>query len=159
MPFSILRKIAEEKIREAIKRGDFEDLRYKGKPIELKENPFVPEELRIVYRMLQNAGFIPKEVELRKEILELETYLDDETQDAYQKIRKLSTLLFHLNQIRQKPLHVEDEEYYAKIVEKIRVYKNKLKEKSLKDGRENRKIDFAKLQVLLSLKSFYSKQR
>lgn len=129
MPFSILKKIAEDRIREAMERGDFDELELKGKPLELKEDPFVPEELRAAYRMLKNAGFLPKEIELRKEIAELETYLDEEHKDAYHKIRKLSALLFHLNQIRQKPLQVEDEEYYAKIVEKIRLYKNKVEEK------------------------------
>lgn len=153
MPFSVFKKIAENRIREAMERGEFNDLELKGKPLELKENPFVPEELRITYRMLKNAGYLPKEVELRKEIAELEAYLDEGLSDAYAKIRKLSTLLFHLNQIRQKPLQVEDEEYYAKIVEKIRIYKRKLEEK------EPPKIDFAKLQVLLSVKSFYRKRR
>lgn len=155
MPFSILKKIAEERIKEAIERGDFDELQYKGKPLELKEDPFVPEELRVAYRMLKNAGFLPKEVELRKEIAEIEKYLDEEHQDAYQKIKKLSALLFHLNQIRQKPLQVEDEEYYAKIVEKIRIYKNKINEK--KDT--PKQIDFAKLQVLLSIKSYYQRKK
>lgn len=159
MPFTVLRKIAEEKIKEAIERGDFDDLQYKGKPIEIKENPYVPEELRIAYRILQNAGFIPKEVELRKEILELESYLETEVQDAYQKIRKLSALLLHVNQLRQKPLQLEEEEYYAKIAEKIRIYKKKCQEKFQEEKRENKKIDFAKLQVLLSLKSFYPKRK
>ncbi|MFN4132304.1 MAG: DUF1992 domain-containing protein [Caldimicrobium sp.] len=155
MPFSILKKIAEERIKEAIERGDFDELQYKGKPLELKEDPFVPEELRVAYRMLKNAGFLPKEVELRKEIAEIEKYLDEEHQDAYQKIKKLSALLFHLNQIRQKPLQVEDEEYYAKIVEKIRIYKNKINEK--KDA--PKQIDFAKLQELLAIKSYYQRKK
>ncbi|MEZ0344841.1 MAG: DUF1992 domain-containing protein [Caldimicrobium sp.] len=156
MPFLVFKKIAEERIREAMERGEFNDLELKGKPLELKEDPFVPEELKIAYRMLKNAGFLPKEVELRKEIAELEAYLDEEHRDAYAKIRKLSTLLFHLNQIRSKPLQVEDEEYYAKIVEKIRLYKGKTEEK---EEKEPPKIDFAKLQVLLSVKSFYRRKR
>ncbi|MGB9761663.1 MAG: DUF1992 domain-containing protein [Caldimicrobium thiodismutans] len=156
MPFLVFKKIAEERIREAMERGEFDDLELKGKPLELKEDPFVPEELRIAYRMLKNAGFLPKEVELRKEIAELENYLDEEHQDALFKIRKLSSLLFHLNQIRSKPLQVEEEEYYAKIVEKIRLYKEKV-DKS--DKKEPPKIDFSKLQVLLSVKSFYKKRR
>ncbi|BAU23505.1 molecular chaperone DnaJ [Caldimicrobium thiodismutans] len=156
MPFSIFKKLAEERIREAMERGEFNDLELKGKPVELKEDPFVPEELRIAYRMLKNAGFLPKEVELRKEIAELEAYLDEEHQDAYGKIKKLSALLFHLNQIRSKPLQVEDEEYYAKIVEKIRIYK---KEAFPKERKEPQKIDFSKLQTLLSVKSFYRKKR
>ncbi len=156
MPFSIFKKIAEERIREAMERGEFRDLEFKGKPLEIKEDPFVPEELRIAYRMLKNAGFLPKEVELRKEIAELEAYLDEEHQDAYGKIKKLSTLLFHLNQIRSRPLQVEDEEYYAKIVEKIRLYK---KEQPSREKRDPQKIDFSKLQTLLSVKSFYRKKR
>jgi len=150
----VFKKIAEERIREAMERGEFDHLELKGKPLELKEDPFVPEELRIAYRMLKNAGFLPKEVELRKEIAELEQYLDEEHQDAYQKIRKLSTLLFHLTQIRSKPLQVEDGEYYAKVVEKIRLYKEQKKE-----SKAPSKIDFAKLQVLLSVKSFYRKRK
>lgn len=155
MFFNILKKIAEERIREAIERGDFEELEYKGKPLEIKEDPFVPEELRVAYRMLKNAGFLPKEIELRKEIIELEKYLDEEHKDAYQKVKKLSTLLFHLNQIRQKPLQVEDKDYYAKIVEKIRTFKNKENEKN----ETTKQIDFAKLQVLLSIKSFYPRRK
>ncbi len=156
MPFLVFKRIAEERIREAMERGEFDALELKGKPLELKEDPFVPEELRVAYRMLKNAGFLPKEVELRKEIAELEAYLDEDHKDAYAKIKKLSALLFHLNQIRSKPLQVEDEEYYAKIVEKIRLYKETTKEKEKK---EPPKIDFSKLQVLLSVKSFYRKKR
>ncbi len=155
MPFSVFKRIAEERIREAMERGEFDDLSYKGKPLQLKEDPFVPEELKVAFRMLRNANFLPKEVEIRKEIAELEAYLDEDHQEAYQKIKKLSALLFHLNQIRQRPLQVEDEDYYAKIVERIRLYK----EKKLLENKECNKIDFAKLQVLLSVKSFYFKKR
>lgn len=156
MPFSVFKKIAEERIREAMERGDFTDLELKGKPLDLKEDPFVPEELRVAYRMLKNAGFLPKEVELRKEIENLEAYLDEEHQEAYGKIKKLSALLFHLSQIRNTPLQVEDEEYYAKIVEKIRLHK-KQKEESKEEG--SSKIDFSKLQVLLSIKSLALRKR
>lgn len=156
MPFSIFKKIAEERIREAMERGEFDDLEFKGKPLTLKEDPFVPEELRVAYRMLKNAGFLPKEVELRKEIENLEAYLDEEHQEAYGKIKKLSALLFHLSQIRNKPLQVEEEEYYAKIVEKIRLYK-KQKEEAKEQGPT--KINFSKLQVLLSIRSIALRKR
>jgi len=155
MPFSILRQIAEERIKEAMERGEFECEEYKGKPLDLREDPFVPEDLRVVYRILKNAGFLPKEVELRKEVYQtLEELLDEEHQETYQKVRKLSALLFHLNQIRERPLNIQDEEYYAKVVEKIKVAK-KIK---LKDGSSSSKgkpIDFSRLQTLISIKSFY----
>ncbi len=155
MPFTFFRMLAEERIREAIERGEFTCENYKGKPLELKEDPFVPEDLKIVYRILKNAGFLPKEVELRKEIYQtLETLLDEEHQDYYQKLRKLSGLLFHLNQIRNSPLKVE-EEYYAKILTKIKSKASYPKRQAQEPT--PKKIDFAKLQTLLSIKSFYPK--
>lgn len=156
MPFSVFKRIAEERIREAMEMGLFDELEYKGKPVEIKEDPFVPEELRIAYRMLKNAGFLPKEVELRKEIERLEEYMDEDHQEAYGKIKKLSALLFHLQQIRNRPLQVEDQEYYAKIVEKVRVYKGKT---GLTSQEEPKKINFSRLQTLLSIRSLVIRRK
>jgi hypothetical protein len=65
-----LTAIAERRIQEAIERGEFDDLPGKGNPLELGENDrTVPAELRMAYRMLKNAGLLPPEVELHKEIL------------------------------------------------------------------------------------------
>jgi len=155
MPFSILRQIAEERIKEAMERGEFQCEAYKGKPLDLREDPFVPEDLRVVYRILKNAGFLPKEIELRKEIYQtIEELLDEEHQETYQKVRKLSALLFHLNQIRERPFNIQDDEYYAKVVEKIKVAKKvKLGEGS--SSSKGKPIDFSRLQTLLSIKSFY----
>ena len=42
---------------EAIERGEFDDFPGKGKPLHLGEDDrTVPEELRLAYRMLKNAG-------------------------------------------------------------------------------------------------------
>ncbi|MCQ4085246.1 DnaJ family domain-containing protein [Saccharibacillus sp. JS10] len=67
--------LAEKKIDEAVKNGEFDDLPGKGKPIELDDVSGVPEELRVSYRILKNAGMLPQEVVLRKECLELEDLL------------------------------------------------------------------------------------
>jgi len=156
MPFSILKQIAEERIREAMERGEFQCEEYKGKPLELRDDPFVPEDLRVVYRILKNAGFLPREVELRKEIYQtIEELLDEEHQETYQKVRKLSALLFHLNQTRERPLNIQDEEYYAKVVEKIKIAKKMKPERP--SVNEAKPIDFSRLQNLLAIKSFYRK--
>lgn len=55
--------IAERKIAEAIANGDFDDLPGSGKPLELDDDSLVPEELRLAYRILKNAGFVPPEIE------------------------------------------------------------------------------------------------
>ena len=70
-----IRSIADERIREAQAKGEFDDLPGKGKPLPPDELASVPEELRMGYRLLKNAGAIPPELELRKEMTTLEDLL------------------------------------------------------------------------------------
>ena len=58
-------------IRKAIERGEFENLKGKGKPLNLNEYFDTPEDLRLGYSILKNAGYIPEEVELLNQITEL----------------------------------------------------------------------------------------
>jgi DnaJ homolog subfamily C member 28 len=55
-------------IREAMERGEFDDLSGKGEPIDLSENPFEDPDWRMAHRMLRNAGFAPDWLEERKDI-------------------------------------------------------------------------------------------
>ncbi|MCG3143940.1 MAG: hypothetical protein HONDAALG_01318 [Gammaproteobacteria bacterium] len=64
----ILDMLAEQRILEAIGRGEFDGLPGSGRPLDLDEDMTVPEELRVAYRILKNAGFLPREVEMRREI-------------------------------------------------------------------------------------------
>ncbi|MBB6673366.1 DnaJ family domain-containing protein [Cohnella nanjingensis] len=64
--------IAEQRIREAERQGAFEQLPGKGKPLPPDELDAVPEELRLGYKLLKNAGALPPEMELRKEMVTLE---------------------------------------------------------------------------------------
>jgi len=58
--------IAEQRIAEAIANGDLDDLPGSGKPLELDDDSLLPEELRLAYRILKNAGFVPPEIESLK---------------------------------------------------------------------------------------------
>ena len=69
--------LAERKIAEALARGELQNLPGEGCPLDLTDDPMVPEELRIAYRILKNAGYIPPEVESLNELRELERMLDD----------------------------------------------------------------------------------
>jgi len=153
MSLLIFKKIAEERIRRAMEEGFFDNLELKGKPIELKEDPFVPEDLRVVYKILKNAGFLPKEVELKKEIAKLEELLDEETGDAYLKVKKLSVLIFQLSQMRKGPVNLEESEYYYKIAEKIKLAKQQKSEK------ETKEIDWVKLQNQLYISALKPKKK
>nr|NIT03118.1 DUF1992 domain-containing protein [Candidatus Latescibacterota bacterium] len=47
-------RIAEERIRRAIEEGHFDNLENAGKPLDLEDDIWVPEDLRIAYRVLKN---------------------------------------------------------------------------------------------------------
>ncbi len=68
-------KIAEEKIREAIKKGEFEHLEGKGKPLDLRDYFRLPPHLRVGFSLLRNANILPREVELLREIAELKSLM------------------------------------------------------------------------------------
>lgn len=69
-------RIVESKIKEAMERGEFDNLQNKGKPIDLTEYFETPEEVRLANSVLKNAGMTPREVDLLKEIAELKEALD-----------------------------------------------------------------------------------
>ncbi|TCL62301.1 uncharacterized protein DUF1992 [Hydrogenispora ethanolica] len=64
--------LAETRIREAIERGEFDNLPGKGQPLQLEDLSHVPPELRAAYSLLKSSGFLPEEMELQKELLTLD---------------------------------------------------------------------------------------
>jgi Domain of unknown function (DUF1992) len=71
----LLQRIAEQRILEAQRNGAFDNLPGKGKPLELEDVSWVPEELRIGYHVLKNAHVLPPEAELLKDVHTLEDLL------------------------------------------------------------------------------------
>ena len=68
-------KIAEQKIQEALARGEFDDLPGAGQPIDLDEYFRTPEPIRMAYSILKSARCVPEEIELMKEVQALEDAL------------------------------------------------------------------------------------
>ena len=66
--------LVEERIQKAQQKGDLDNLPGKGKPLNL-EDMAVPEELRMAHRVLKNAGFLPPEIELRRQIEQTESII------------------------------------------------------------------------------------
>ena len=118
----LIDKIAEQRIAEAEKRGDFKGLSGEGRPIELEENLHVPESLRVGYRMLKNAGYIPPEVQARKEIARLQQLLasidNDDKQIRETASARLNYLLMKLNINQTGPLACENQ-YHQKIQRRL----------------------------------------
>jgi DnaJ homologue, subfamily C, member 28, conserved domain len=74
-------KIAELKIREAMREGKFDGLS-RPEPIDLEEYFKVPDDLRMAYSVLRSAGCVPEEVDLLKEVERLERDLAASSDDA-----------------------------------------------------------------------------
>ena len=69
----ILVKIAEQKIREAIERVSLTILPIMANRSSLTISLGVPDTLRMGYTILKNAGILPPEMQLKKDILALRT--------------------------------------------------------------------------------------
>ena len=94
----LIDKLAEQKITEAIERGELDDLPGKGKPLELDGDAMVPEELRAGFRLLKNAGYLPAELQLRKDIESVESLIIQARcgEERRKLTRKLRYLLMQL---------------------------------------------------------------
>ncbi len=119
-------RIAERRIREAMEQGQFENLKGKGRPLNLEDDSFVPQDLRMAYKMLKNAGFLPPELQEEREIkqaIELLSTMEDE-RERYRQVMKLNIMITKANMMRSRPINLEvDQVYYRKIVERVKVRK------------------------------------
>ena len=115
-------KIAERRIVEAIREGAFDDLPGAGQPLKLEDDSHLPEDLRIVFKILKNAGFVPPEVALQKEIATLEDVLAgmEDTRAKYRQLKKLNFLITKLNMLRRTSVGLEKfQRYEKKLVERL----------------------------------------
>lgn len=107
-----LERLAEQRIEEALARGDFENLPGAGRPLDLDDDALVPEDLRVVFRVLKNAGFVPPEVEARRTLADLERILtqgpEDDAQARARAVRKLALLRTRV-----------EREYYERVVRRL----------------------------------------
>lgn len=71
-----LDSLVEARIQRAIERGELTNLPGQGSPVCLDEDTCVAPELRLAYRILKNAGFVPEEIDLRREIMDLSVLID-----------------------------------------------------------------------------------
>lgn len=122
--------IAEQKIAQAMKDKDLTETEWKNKPLPLKDDHFVPDDLKIAYKMLKNAGYLPPEVEERKEVQRLEDLIAA-TEDEHERVKqmkKLSVLLMKVDAKRSFSSNIANQEdYYRRVVERITVKTKKIK--------------------------------
>jgi len=108
-------KIVEERILDAQRKGGFDNLPGAGKPLDLEDSCAVPEDLRVAYKILKNADYIPPELELKKEIRKTEELLEgmEDTAEKYKTLKKLNYMIMKVNLLRNTPVMFEKSEVYA----------------------------------------------
>ena len=121
--------LAERRISQAAQDGAFDNLPGMGKPLQLEDDSHVPEELRMAYKILRNAGYVPPEIADRKEIesiLGLLEQCDAEGAEKLRQMRKLDVILMRMNSRRERAASIRDDDpYYENIVRRITLIKRK----------------------------------
>jgi Domain of unknown function (DUF1992) len=79
-------KGTDKVIRNAIERGEFGNLKGKGKPLDLNDYFNTPEDIRLGYTLLKNAGYIPDEVQLLNQISEIKRKISEEKNEPKLKV-------------------------------------------------------------------------
>jgi hypothetical protein len=101
----IFELLAEQRIREAIDRGDMYDLAGAGQPLVFDEEPFVSPERRMLNHIMKRAGLVPSDVSMRKAIAGLRQEIKALAQDDPQSEAKRLELTYLLVQTdEQRPL-------------------------------------------------------
>jgi hypothetical protein len=102
-------KIAENRIKEAMEQGEFDDIKGRGKPLVFEDNTFIPPELQS-----------EKEIKAATDLLES---LEDE-QERYRQVQKVNFMVTKVNMSRKRPINLERNQiYYRKVVERTTVRK------------------------------------
>lgn len=99
--------IAERRILEAQARGDFDDLPGTGAPLQLDDDSLIAEDLRAGYRILKNAGYLPPELEIHREIEQLIAAAQRET-ERDRLLARIRFLLARAAGDRRGDLRVQD---------------------------------------------------
>ena len=93
-------KLVEQKIREAQEAGEFDHLEGAGRPIDLEAYFNTPAELRAGYAVLKNAGVLPEEAVVVKELNEatarLEACRDERERERLQRVVRDLQLKYNL---------------------------------------------------------------
>ncbi len=116
--------IAEQKIAQAMQEKDLTSSKWKNKPLPLDDDRFVPEDLKMAYKLLKNSGYLPPEIEDRKEVKRLEDLIAATTDEheRVKQMKKLTVLLMKVEASRSFASNIANQdEYYRKVVEKVTI--------------------------------------
>ncbi|MDH5692202.1 MAG: DUF1992 domain-containing protein, partial [Gammaproteobacteria bacterium] len=86
--------------------------------LKLEDDSLVPPELRAGYRLLKNAGFLPPEMQTRREIADVQALIQSATtaEQKEQGVKRLNLLLMKLSQQRGDENLLLDQSYQKQII-------------------------------------------
>lgn len=113
--------LVEQRIREAQERGEFDGLPGTGAPLELDDDRLVPEELRVAYRVLKNAGYVPPEVEALRDVSALAQALErsQAPEERRRLLARMNALLVRTPLGRRRGSLNIEEAYFTRIAERL----------------------------------------
>ncbi len=117
-----IERLAEQRIVEAQRKGEFENLAGKGKPLELEDYSALPEDLRMAYHVLKNANVLPPEAELLKDIRILEDLLKHVEDEGEKKAlaKSLQWKVIRLDMLKRRSMELNSTRSYSrKIIAKL----------------------------------------
>lgn len=97
-------KLVEKMIKEAMAKGEFDNLAGSGQPIDLSEYFATPEDVRLGHKLLKDANIIPEELELLREAETLKAELARvSTDEEKRKIRNaINEKLLKYNLLKER---------------------------------------------------------
>jgi hypothetical protein len=116
-------RLAEERIKEAQRAGAFDNLPGKGKPLDLEDLSWVPEDLRIGYLVLKNAHVLPPEAQLLKDIHTIEDLLKHVEDEGERRAlaKSIQFKLIRLDMLKRHSMPLRSvRDYSRKMVDKLR---------------------------------------
>ena len=125
-----LARIAEQKILEAMQTQSLTTSKWKNKPLPLDNDQNIPADLKMAYKIMKNSGYLPPEIEERKEVQRLEELIaaTEDEHERLQQMRKLNVLLMKIDSKRSTPANIaHQDDYYRKIVERVSINSKKNK--------------------------------
>jgi DnaJ family protein C protein 28 len=109
------RGLVEQRILDGMSKGMFDNLRGMGQPLNLDDDAFVPQELKMAFRMLRSTGLSPLWIEVNKEIRE-----------DIARLQRFRVLAYNrrdsINEIQWQHLRQQYEERIVEINSKILSY-------------------------------------
>jgi hypothetical protein len=111
----------------AMEQGEFDNLEGAGKPLILNEDPFEPNELHMVHKILKDNGYAPYWIELGKEIDILRVKLNKEI-DHFKKYmqmvfsEKRSSGAIHRFEHKKNDFYIQTRNHLEEISKKILDY-------------------------------------